>query len=61
MMLNVEEHIECDEIFDAVMERPRKVVRPVTMVMNRPYCEEGSHALTDQHRAYVVAEHTIVQ
>ncbi len=34
---------------------------PVTMVMDGPHREEGSHALTDQHRAYVVAEHTTVQ
>src|SRR5262249_44691521 len=47
VVLDMPEHVEGHSIFDPVTQRPRNIVGPVAMMMNRPNREECGQALSD--------------
>lgn len=61
MMLNMQEHVEGEPIFDAVMQCSRQMVRSIAVVVDCPNREEGCHALTCEHRTYVILQNPAVQ
>lgn len=61
MMFNMQEHIERDPVLNAMMQRSGKMVSPIAMVVDSPHGEKGSHALTDQHCAYVILQYPAMQ
>ena len=60
-MLDVQEHVERNSVFDFVAQCSRDVMGTVAVVMDRPHREECSQALPDGHGAHVVAERAAVR
>ena len=61
MMLDMQEHVEGDQVLDPMTQRSRDVMGAVAVMMNRPHREEGRQALADEHSAHMVAKDSTVE